>query len=391
VRRSHLLLALALAACSEKPPERWEQHAYVWTRSSASSELTSPAAVGALRVLAAQWSINDSKPWMLKSALPTIADRPAPVVVVVRLDGSSLNVSAQTVAQTLRTNLQPWLAGQALEAVEIDHDSATSRLGEYAHWIGEFRSAWGDTSPVWITALPDWRHSDSLPELLNTVDTYTLQVHALDAKESGLMNASKALDWVSQFDSKSSTPYFIALPTYALRVGVGENDSIRFVESETPAGASAAIERTLFADPVDLATLVATLRATRSERRRGIAWFRLPDSLQRNAMSMETFNVLVAGGTPERVVSAVATSVKVGGTTFDVSLGNSGKHDTGLPSEIVLGDDCEAGDVTAGYRVDTQRGVLIRTEQARFASGQPRALGWIRCGSSTPPQLRVMW
>src|SRR5690606_12801600 len=298
---------------------------------------------------------------------------------------------AADVVRSLRQVLSDWHAGWTPQAIEIDHDSATARLGDYARWLGEFREAWGTQSPVWITALPDWRRSASLSELLDAVDAYTLQIHALDANSDELIEQERALAWIAQFEARSTTPYFVALPTYALRVGKGINGGVRFVESGTRVGAAAANEQTLFVDPTELASLAATLQTTRSSKRRGIAWFRLPVPDDRSTLSMQTFSALVAGGALERKVEAAFVPVHAGAMSFDVSLRNTGAHDTGLPRTIGLGDDCEAGDTSSGYRAAPDRRHLHRTSQGLLHSGQTRPLGWIRCTSSTPPAPTVQW
>lgn len=277
------------------------------------------------------------------------------------------------------------------QAIEIDHDSATARLGDYARWLHEFRQGWGTQSAVWITALPDWRRSDSLSELLDAVDAYTLQIHAIDANSNELIDRKDALAWIAQFEARSATSYFVALPTYAMRVGKGHDGDVRFVESGSRVGAMAANEQTLFSDPSELASLAATLQTTRSRQRRGIVWFRLPVPDDRSTLSLSTFSALVAGGELERKVEAGLVPVQSGAMTFDVTLINAGAHDTGLPRAILLGDGCEAGDTSSGYRASPNRQLLNRTSQGLLHSGQARPVGWIRCASSVPSTPTVKW
>lgn len=391
MRTFALLLTIFLTGCVEAPHAVWNQHAYVWSRNTSSSVLKSPQEITALRVLAAQWTMGDGDLWVLTADLPHAANSSRPVIVVVRLDGHAITVPAHAVVETLRLRWPRWEAGRHIAAVEIDHDSATARLGDYTKWLRAFQEAWGDTSPVWITALPDWRHSSELPELLNSVDTYTLQVHAIDAQSPGLVDVSKAMDWVSQFERLSDTDHFVALPTYALRVGLGGDGEVRFIEAENRVGASAAHERLLFTDPFELAGLAKSLRDTRMASRLGIAWFRLPDEKQRNTMSRDTFDQLVSGGVLERNVLVIATPVSASAATFDIVLRNAGRHDTGLPRALHLAEGCEAGDVSAGYRADTDRQTLIRQEEGLLRSGESRSIGWIRCAGSSAASAQVSW
>lgn len=386
---SQAALVLCLSACSQTQVAEWEQHAYIWSRLDAVKPLSAPKEISALRALVAQWSATGDAPWMLKSAAPETM--PESAVAVVRLDGAAITVPAATVARSLKQALSNWRAGWTPQAIEIDHDSATARLGDYARWLREFRQAWGTQTPVWITALPDWRHSASLSELLDAVDAYTLQIHAIDANSDELIDRENALAWIAQFEARSATPYFVALPTYAMRVGKSEDGGVRFVESGSRVGAMAAHEQTLFADPTELASLAAVLQTTRSRQRRGIAWFRLPVPDDRSTLSMNTFSVLVAGGELERKVEASLVPVQSGAMTFDVTLRNVGAHDTGLPQTILLGDGCEAGDTSGGYRAAPDRQHLNRTSQSLLHSGQTRPVGWIRCASSAPSAPTVQW
>ena len=384
-------LALYLCACKSTPRAEWEQHAYIWSRSATPNQFSVPRDIRAVRVLVAQWSAMGDEPWVLKSAESEALSMGMPVIAVVRLDGATINVSATTVARSLKQDLFYEGVGTPPKAIEIDHDSATARLGDYIRWLREFRREWGDQSPIWITALPDWRRSGSLPELLDVVDTYTLQVHALDADSNELVDLQHSQEWIVEFERLSDTPYFVALPTYVTRVGKDEDRGVRFVESGSRVGASAANEQTLFVDPTDLASLASTLQTSRSSKRRGIAWFRLPSPEDRSTLSMNTFRALIVGDQLERKVAIDLVSVQSGSNTFDLGLHNTGAHDTGLPRSVELGEGCEAGDTSNGYRVAQDRRELIRTSQGLLGSGQTRPLGWIRCASSTPQAPTVQW
>lgn len=379
---------LLLGGCRTEGTSAWEQHAYIWSRIDAAGLAPVPERIRALRVLVAQWSEDADNPWLLDPGRKTGSH---PVVAVVRLDGTAVSVPPATVVHAVEQRLSGWGLAHGLHAIEIDHDSATARLADYAHWLGAFREAWGTRSPVWITALPDWRRSAVLADLLDGVDSYTLQIHALDANSDRLIDHGKALDWIEQFEARTTTPYFIALPTYVLRVGTGADSSTRFVESASRVGAAATHEKTLVVDPADLASLATILHDTRGAQRRGIAWFRLPTPGDRSTISSDTFGALVAGGRLERKVEAGLVPVKPGTMTFDLILRNVGRHDTGLPRAIALADGCETGDTSGGYATAPDRRHLERTSQGLLPRGQTRPVGWIRCTSRPPGTPTVHW
>lgn len=384
-------LAWCPGACTTEPHGDWEQHAYIWSRDESTDSVDVPKQIGALRILVAQWSSSGDAPWMLKPARPEAVSLPDSAIAVVRLDGTAIAVSAPTVARSLKDSLFKRHAGWKPQAIEIDHDSATARIGDYANWLREFRQEWGAQSPVWITALPDWRRSSSLSELLDAVDAYTLQIHALNANSGELIDQNQAMSWIARFEERSGTPYFVALPTYVLRVGKGHDGGVRFVESGVPIGATAADEQTLFADPTDLAALATRLRGGRSDQRRGIAWFRFPVAGDRSTISMQTFDALIAGQPLERKIEPVLVPVQVGGVTFDISLHNTGVHDTGLPRTVVLGSGCEIGDTASGFRAGQDHRQFDRASQGLLRVGEAQSLGWIRCASSTPQAPTVHW
>ncbi len=381
------LLALAATAflfpgCMESTPS-WEQDAYVWSGSHLPDEATATLPLSRHRLLVLQWQVDaGSVPRSFDRRAWLDAQPETPIVAVVRLDGYRIDRDPGMVADALAGEIADWPRPPI--AVEIDHDAATARVAEYAAWLSDFREDWKDRSPIWITALPDWQHSPQLRTLLRSVDAVTLQVHAVDRPDNGLLDPERALTAVGAFEQLAATTLFVALPTYQLRVGWDADGSVRFVEGEQPVAGSAAREQTLFVEPEALAALARTLQSSRPPHRRGIAWYRLPRQGDRQSLSMATFGALVRG---EPLAQHLIIEARPGaeGLAHDLVLHNPGPLDGSLPAAIAWADGCMPGDAAFGYRLGTNRASLERESPGLLRAGETRTIGWLHCPTGQRP------
>ena len=187
-----------VAGCDQPSP--WQRDVYIWQRvwTSAVVDAMQQASphVDRFRILSAQWRVGD-EPVVIDLSPGREAFRGQQVVPVVRLDGTRLAVSPEDVAAVIDGQVSLFeAAGAAVVAVEIDHDTATAAVGDYADWLARLRKVLPADLPLWITALPDWRHSPDIARLLNGVAAYTLQVHAVSDNGAKLMDTELALNWV---------------------------------------------------------------------------------------------------------------------------------------------------------------------------------------------------
>lgn len=384
-RAALVLIMLPLVACLGCAPavNDWEQDAYVWSANHHPDAEIATLPLSRHRLLVLQWQVDhgakprhfDRRRWL--HAFPA-----APTVAVVRLDGYRIDQTPALVADTLADAISDWPTAPV--AVEIDHDAATGRVGDYAAWLAEFEAHWRGRSPIWITALPDWQHSPDLRALLRSIDAVTLQVHAVDRPMSGLLDHDKAMAAIAAFERLADTPLFVALPTYQLRVGWDRDGAVRFVEGEQPIAASAAQERTLFVEPDTLATIARTLEQTRVASRRGIAWYRLPREGDRQSLSLATFSALV-NGAPTAQALAVQARAAGDGATHDIVISNPGPLDGSLPPAIAWAAGCLPGDAAFGYRIANHRHRFERDAPGLVRAGESRTIGWIRCPRGQAP------
>ena len=384
--RAFALLALSAvtllsAACSRTP---LDHDVYVWQRK------WTPALQDALaqsadtwqrvRVLAVQWPESGAPIEIdLQSAAATLAGRQ--VVLVMRVEGARVDTDPTQVAKLAQAQVQRLVAtGGRVVALEIDHDTATSRVADYAAWLARLPTQDPIRGlPIWITALPDWRHSKALHQLLDTADSYTLQVHATLDPSSPLMDVEQARDWVMAFAKTSATPFFVSLPAYQLMAGMDANGQVRFVEAEARVAGRAEDERLLFTSPLVLQGWLANLDTWRPHTLRGIAWFRLPSVEDRQALSLPTLLALVTATPLQSKLRMHVTPTRPGAATFDLALHNAGPHDAELPAQISVPTGCRIGDGAAGYRALDAQPILQRHGSGLLRAGSRLGLGWARC------------
>ncbi|MDZ7792070.1 MAG: DUF3142 domain-containing protein [Xanthomonadales bacterium] len=383
-----LALAFALLGC-EQPQPRWDEDVYVWQRVWSEPVLTavrqaSPY-VDRFRILSAQWR-QDDPPLVVDLAPGRDVFRARRIVPVARLDGSRLSAEPSAVAEVLTGQIQVFrAAGAQVNAVEIDHDTATAAVGDYARWLGELRRELPQDLALWITALPDWRHAPEIERLLDQVDHYTLQVHAVSGDPSGLMDGSDAEGWVRAFSEISQTPFSTALPTYQLRAGLDAAGEIQFLEAESPVPARAAEERWLFTAPQELVEWQWNIQLDQPKQMAGIAWYRLPIEGDRSVISMGTFQTILEGQFPESEIELALEPVREGGDTYDATVINHGPHDGAWPESIELPPGCQVGETVNGFVADRQGGRISHPQPGLLKAGESIAAGWVRC-AETPDE-----
>ena len=387
-RPAALMLILVLAGCQPVSHD-WQQDIYIWQRSWGAS---SAQAVDGLspeivrhRILVGQWGAAGQSEFQLDLG-PILEALPSRnVVPVLRLDGTRLPVSPrQALDRALEVITALRGAGVRVSALEVDHDTATAAVGDYAVWLQAVRDGLPADLALWVTTLPDWRHSPEITMLLASVDAYTLQVHAVLGNREGLMDMGLARQWVADFSALSNTGFFVALPTYQLRAGLDLAGGLRFLEAEAPVPARSADERFLFVSPAGLSEWVAALRRSRPDNLLGLAWFRLPIAEDRANISLGTLNALVEGRPIQAALELLAEPVRVGAMTYDLSWVNHGPHDAAWPAEVALPAGCSTGGGANGFQIDRSAEQLRHSRPGLLRPGDRIGAGWVRCVAGWP-------
>jgi hypothetical protein len=382
-----LLLASLLGCAEESAP--LDQQLYVWQRqwrpAHAEALAQSRADFSTLRVLALQ--AQPQAGWSRARIDAELLRRDArPLIAVVRLDGQLPQLDPAEIGQQLAALVRDWqAAGLRLSGLEIDHDCATSRLPAYAELLREVRRQLPAELRLSITALPAWLDSPALDELLASVDSSVLQVHAVSDPQQGLLDPEQALDWAQRYGELSHKPFHLALPAYGVALTASGQ-----VESEVTLR-QAGPRRELRAEPQQVAALLEELQGALPAHLAGIIWFRLPLAGDRRAWPMNTLLAVVRG---QALTPALGLQRQQRDGFSQLQLFNEGTLASPLPQRIELpAQACEAADAVGDYRLERQadRLLFIRRSEGRLDAGERRALGWARCAQIDQGGMHVQF
>ncbi len=349
---SFALVLACLQACSQaaSPSAPLSHDAYVWQRNwtgpvqdavaNLSGELTG------IRVLMHEVTGSSRNAVWHKVNLKALVRSARPVIAVVRVNGSRIAPSLSL--EPVLTRVESWRrSGVNVIGIEIDHDSATNHLADYAAWLEDIRLP--TSLRLSITALPTWTQSKFLGRLSNAVDEIVLQVHAIRAPR--IFDPEQARIWVHRFAwAVGPRPFQVALPTYRVE-----------------------IEGTVYeANANDVQSFLALLEANRAPGLKGVVWFRLPVTSDDTAWSASTLRAVITG--QELGPDVQAKLVADGPLLFNVVLENRGSLDGGWPG-LTLHGDIEAADLTSGY-VRSPQGWTA--PKRNLQAGDERTVGWVR-------------
>jgi hypothetical protein len=302
------------------------------------------------------------------------------LIAVIRLDGQLKSLDQDQVTAQILQVLADWQAqGLTLSGVEIDHDAGNARLPAYAEFLRHLRSALPTNLPLSITALPAWLGSVQLPELLQTVDSSVLQVHAVSDPRRGLFDPDQALKWAKAWARITEKPFYLALPAYGVAL-LPDDGGAPVVESEVQLERDGE-RRELLADPLQLSQLGKALREDPPAHLAGLIWFRLPLANDRRAWSLTTLRAVARG---DQLVSQLGVTFSEHDGLYDIKLENPGNLDSAWPAQITLkAQSCEGADALAGYSLQQGPDLLTftRLRDGRLPAGGQRAIGWARCAN----------
>jgi hypothetical protein len=378
-----LFLGILLVGCKQQDAPPLDQQFYIWQRQWTPAHEAalhdSRQDFSTLRVLALQafpnagWSRARIDAQLLK------ADG-RPLIAVIRLDGQLKSLDQDQVTAQILQVLADWQTqGLTLNGVEIDHDAGNARLPAYAEFLKHLRSALPKNLPLSITALPAWLGSAQLPELLQTVDSSVLQVHAVSDPRRGLFDPDQALKWAKAWAGITDKPFYLALPAYGVAL-LPDDGGAPVVESEVQLE-RAGQRRELLADPLQLSQLGQALRADPPAHLAGLIWFRLPLANDRRAWSLTTLRAVARG---DQLSSQLGVTLSEHDGLYDIRLDNAGNLDSAWPARITLkAQSCEGADALAGYSLQQSQDLLTftRLRDGRLPAGGQRAIGWARCAN----------
>jgi hypothetical protein len=401
-----------LPASDSRASGPMEHSAYVWQRGWGAIDREVEAAVvergtdfAELLVLAAEIDPERGDVAIDWDA-PSLARSGARVGLVVRVGPWSFRehdvVRGRLIRLAIAQLERADAAGLDVAELQIDFDAASRSLGDYREWLVALREALGDRDvALTITALPDWLNRPELPELLDAVDGWVLQVHSLapprEAGQRALIDpelAQAAVERAAQLDR----PFRVALPTYHYLIARSSGSLL----AEAPPRAwlaaeqgprDPAIDRFDLAavDPHVVAELIATWTDDRPAALTGVVWFRLPVAGDRLAWSWPTLHAVMAGRAPIEDLAVEVCSRDSG--LVELGLINRGEADawTSSLAPVHAHDDRTllAHDALAGFRVheDADAIVIEPGTHRRIAPGESVAIAWLRFDG--PPRLEI--
>jgi hypothetical protein len=324
-----------------------------------------------------------------------------PVTLTLRanrglLEDRSLDSVAKYLLDTLNgITRSAQTRGIAVEGVQLDYDCPTSRLPDYAALLRLLRPRLGKVA-LSVTALPTWLDSRAFAVLARETEYYVLQVHSLDKPTTVdapvVLFDHRKLPARLARASKLRVPYFVALPTYGYQVAFDRSGRFLGLGAENaPALANA---KTVMADPVELAQVVAELRAQTPAYCRGIVWFRLPVEGDTLNWSWPTLESVMDGKAPSTLPSVEVR--RPGNNLFEVWITNSAGYGTGKDLVVRLrwgNATVQASDALGGF-VETSRNAGSTALRGPCPGGEPAMAAWYRVvdeSQGTPQLEKVEW
>ncbi|MFN7782730.1 MAG: DUF3142 domain-containing protein [Lysobacterales bacterium] len=390
-----VLILLLLAACApaQAPESRTPitQEAYVWQRTwtpaVAAAVRERSADFSGLRVLVLQ-QIGDER-IALAPDRDALRARGLPLRLVLRIEGSRPRASAESLAQRMGETAQHWRThGLQVVGVEVDHDCASAALADYAEWLQTFRAALPSGLALSVTALPSWLEApEGLARVREVADETVLQVHAVEAWRSALVDLEPSLRWARAWQAHAPRPFRIALPAYALRVQLGRDGRPAAVDAEGALDRSGARAQARHADPAEVAAIVRALQAAELPQLQGLLWFRLPVEGDRRSWAPATLAAVMRGAVPPARIELQA--VARGAGLQDLLLRNAGAIDAQAPSRIALPAHCALVEGVGEYAAAPASAVLLSRQPPWLAPGDALALGFARCAAALPERQRL--
>ncbi|MFN9077663.1 MAG: DUF3142 domain-containing protein [bacterium] len=294
-------------------------------------------------------------------------------------------------------------AGWEPSELQLDFDSATSRLDDYRRWV-EIIAADASPVPVTITVLPAWMSSRAFGPLVASTAGFVLQVHSvekaeLESESPSLCDAASAVSW-TEHAAHFGVPFRVALPTYGYLAVLDDDGTLRGLVAETgsPLLSAGARARLVSAEPQAMAALVAHWSRSRPALMEGIVWYRMPVDGDRLNWAWPTLARVMAGEMPAAQLEVRA--VPVDDATVELVVENRGDLDAPAPDALEVswtgGASVVGADGLAGMQWRHHGAEAVRFERAaeeaalRVAPRGSRILGWIRLSTAAEVKVDVV-
>lgn len=371
-----------------------QQAIYIWQRqwTPAVEQALSQASdvVNAVMVLACEFETEKRSP--VAAGWKALAATKKPVWVVIRarqLPGIGERSRRAAMARGMAALARGALAagrgsGTQMAGVQIDYDSPTAGLKNYAAFLTDLRRKLPDT-PLSITALPDWLSQPAFRDVLRGLDHFVLQVHSLDKPSNvdnpvTLCDPARARQWI-RAAGKLNCPFYVALPTYGYRLFFdAPGDFVALGAEGGPQSLASGSSQELHADPKAMAALVREIGPDLPSNALGWAWFRLPVEGDRLNWTWPVLRGVMAGQAPQAVLHAEMRTPSEG--LYEVWVRNGGDYCPAKPIRVTVRySDAKIGayDTLNGFRAqESGEAGTMSLEGSAPKPGAEAMVAWYR-------------
>lgn len=385
-----LLLLTALSGCTpSRPPSAPPETAlYLWQRAwnddVRESVAKAPDHAAHLMVL-----VSEAGTAPIAVDWDALATTGLPVTLVFRyphIPGDT-RYAPKVLADVERAERTARIHRLVPEGVQLDFDSPTSKLADYAALLRAIRPELTPGIKLSITALPTWLPNRDFIKLARLCDYYVLQVHSFERPESidtplVLCDTAKVPDYVAQA-SKIGVPFYVAFPTHGYEVAYDATGHFAGLSAEQPEQFSyppGVQTREVRADPAEIAGAVAKLHANPPDGYRGNVWFRMPVAGDTRNWTWSTLAAVMDGRAPTVAYRAEIRHPDPG--LAEIWLAPEGEDRAPAPVEVTLSvprDSVLAYDCVNGFHAatGTESGEVILKGTAPVGE-EPILLAWYR-------------
>jgi hypothetical protein len=281
-----------------------------------------------------------------------------------------------------------------LSELQLDFDCPQKKLAGYGTWVRRVRTAIRPMKLV-LTTLPTWLEAPDFPDLIRQCDEYVLQVHSIPTGHPTGVICDEALtrSWVKRAGALGR-PFDVALPTYRCAAGYDPSGKLLGVAMDSVAPFFPPGTRLLEfdSDAEALARLICNWRTARPENLKGIIWYRLPVSTDRQNWRWPTLLAVMKGRSPLHRLEVS----REGDNPVDLSISNMGEADAPVRCTVTVTWNegvLVASDALPGWNVLIQPGRATFSSNSsaglRLPPGTKIGIGWLRYDRALPLALQV--
>jgi hypothetical protein len=406
---SILLASTLLVSCRRRSTDTiFSQRGYLWQRdwtpAVAAAVTAADRQMDGVVVLAAEIQWNSGRPSPVRANLSwhTLKSLKKSVSLALRIDPYSgpfveNDLAAAAIVSEATRLIREAKAHQLdLDELQLDFDCPQKKLAGYGIWVLAVRTAIRPIKLV-LTTLPVWLDEPDFADLIRPSDGYVLQVHSIPTGHQigheVICDPALARSWVTKA-SHLGRSFEVALPTYRCTAGYDLSGNLLGVAMDSVAPLFPPGTRLLEfdSDAEAMAKLVNDWRTARPEHLKGLIWYRLPVSTDRQNWRWPTVTAVMEGRAPVRRLEASGK----GDNPIDLSLSNNGEADEPVSCTVTVAwkdGNLIASDTLPGWRFRVEPGhAFFKWNSARglrLPPGTKIDIGWLRYDRTLPLTLQV--